>query len=66
MRFAFFQRVNRGFANVPGRVKVRLADAERDHVLHLRDDFKKVADAGLGQVNDVPGNVTCGVHGKFR
>jgi hypothetical protein len=62
VRLAFFQRVNRRFANMPGRVKIRLADAERDHVLHLRDDFKKVADARAGQVDDVSGDVTRGVH----
>jgi hypothetical protein len=45
MRLAFFQRVNARLADVPGRVEIRLADAERDHVLHLRDDLKKVADA---------------------
>ena len=45
MRFAFFERVNGGFADVPGGVEIRFADAERNHVLHLRDDFKKVADA---------------------
>ena len=38
--------------------KKSCADAERDHVLHLRDDLKKVADARLGQVDDVLGDVT--------
>jgi len=42
---------------VPGRVEIRFADAERDGVLHLGDDVKKVADARLGQVDDVLGDV---------
>ena len=45
MRFTFFQRVNAGFANVPRRVEIWFADAERNDILHLRDDFEKVADA---------------------
>ena len=36
----------------------READAERDGVLHLGDDVKKVADARLGQVDDVLGDET--------
>src|SRR5450830_560567 len=66
MGFAFFQRVDRRFADVPRRVEIRLADAERDDVLHLGDDLEKVADAGLGQVDDVPGDVACGVHCEFN
>jgi hypothetical protein len=45
MRLALFQRVDAGLADVPGRVEIRFADAERDGVLHLGDDVKKVADA---------------------
>jgi hypothetical protein len=44
---ALLEGVDRGLADVPGRVEVGLADAERDHVLHLRDDLEEVADAGL-------------------
>jgi galactose-1-phosphate uridylyltransferase len=67
VRLALFERVNAGLADVPRRVKIRLADAERNHVLHLGDDFKKVADARLGQVDDVSGDVARGVHfGKFQ
>ena len=49
MRFALFQRVNGGLADVPRRDEVGFADAERNHVLHLRDDFEKVADAERGR-----------------
>ena len=58
MRLALFERVNAGLADVPGRVEIRFADAERDGVLHLGDDVKKVADARLGQVDDVLGDET--------
>jgi len=56
MRLALFERVDAGLADVPGRVEIRFADAERDGVLHLGDDVKKIADARLGQVDDVLGN----------
>jgi hypothetical protein len=58
MRLALFERVNAGLADVPGRVEIRFADAERDGVLHLGHDVKKVADARLGQVDDVLGDET--------
>ena len=45
MRLAFFERVDAGLADVPGRVEIRFADAERDGVLHLGDDVKKIANA---------------------
>ena len=45
MRLALFQRVDGGFADVPGRVEIRLADAERDDVLHRLDDVEEIADA---------------------
>ena len=45
MRRAAFEREDGGFAHVPGRVEVRLADAQADHVLHRRDDVEEVADA---------------------
>src|SRR4029077_17859370 len=38
------------------------ADAQRNHILHLRHNLKKVANAGARQVNDVFGNVTSCVH----
>ena len=63
MRLAFLQRVNGGFADVPGRVEIRLADPQRNHVVHLRHNFKKVANAGPGQVDNVPGDESGGVHG---
>jgi hypothetical protein len=50
---ALLEGVDRGLADVPGRVEVRLADAERDDVPHLRDDLEEVADARLGQPGDV-------------
>ena len=58
MCLAFFERVDAGLADVPGRVEIRFADAERDGVLHLGDDVKKIADARLGQVDDVLGDET--------
>jgi hypothetical protein len=45
MCLALFERVDAGLADVPGRVEIRFADAERDGVLHLGDDVKKIADA---------------------
>ena len=33
----------------PGRVKVRFADAQRDNIVHLRNDIKKLADPGRFQ-----------------
>ena len=57
MRLAFFDGVDAGLADVPGRVEIRFADAERDRVLHLGDDVKKIADARLGQVDNVLGDV---------
>ena len=36
---------------------ISAADAERDGVLHLGDDVKEIADARLGQIDDVPGDV---------
>ena len=56
MCLALFERVDAGLADVPGRVEIRLADAKRDGVLHLGDDVKKVADAGLGQTGNVLGD----------
>jgi len=48
---AAFEGEHGGFAHVPGRVKVRLADAQTDHVLHRADDVEEVADAGA---RDIP------------
>ena len=45
MRFALLNGVNSRFANMPRRIKVRLANAERNRVLHFRNDVEKVADA---------------------
>jgi hypothetical protein len=45
-----------GFADVPGRGEVRLADAERDDIVHGLDDFEEVADARAGDVADVVGD----------
>ena len=62
MRPALFQGVDRRLADVPGRGEVRLADAQRDHVVHLRHDLEEIADARLGQVDDVTRDKTVGVH----
>jgi len=45
VRLAFFDGVDAGLADVPGRVEIRFTDAERDRDLHLGDDVKKVTDA---------------------
>ena len=37
--------LNAGAADIPGRLEIRFADAERDHVVHLRGDIEKLADA---------------------
>ena len=50
MRRAAFEREDGGFAHVPGRVEVGLADAQADHVLHGRDQVEEVADAGARDV----------------
>jgi hypothetical protein len=31
---------------MPRRIKIRLAHAKRDRILHLADDIKKLPDAG--------------------
>ena len=45
MRLALLQRVDARLADVPRRVKIRFADAERNGVFHLGDNIKKIADA---------------------
>ena len=45
---AFFQRIDRGLADVPGSGEVRLADAQRNHVAGIEHQFEKFADAGAG------------------
>ena len=54
VRRAPFQREERGFADVPRRIEVRLPDAETDDVLHRADDVEEVPDAGPRNVADVP------------
>jgi hypothetical protein len=39
-------------AREPQQREVGFADTEADHVLHGRDDFEKIADAGAGEVYD--------------
>ena len=58
----------RDFFEVVAKMKdvISLGIGEPDHVLHLRDDLKKVADARLGQVDDVPGDETGLVHVKLK
>ena len=56
------QRIDGRLADAPRCVEVRLADAERDHVLHGLDDFKKVADARARNAPDV----RCDVIGKIH
>ena len=41
-----FQRINTLIANVPRRVKIRLAHSERDHIVHLRNNIEKLPDPG--------------------
>ena len=48
---AAFEGKDGGFADMPGCVEVRLADAQADHVLHRRDDVEEVANA---RARDVP------------
>ena len=43
---SLFQRVNTLVADVPGRVKIRLADSQRNRVFHFRYNVKESADAG--------------------
>ena len=50
MRRAAFEGEDGGFAHVPGRVEVGLADAQADHVLHGRDQVEEIADAGARDV----------------
>ena len=45
------QRINTFFPDGPGRVKVRLADAEGDGSLHGADNVEKLPDAGGLQGN---------------
>ena len=47
------QSVNGCLADVPWGGKVRLADAQRDDIIHRLHDFKKVANARAGNVTDV-------------
>ena len=61
-RAALFQGVNGGFADVPGRVEVWLANAKRDDVRHALHDLKEVANPGFRDRPYVVGDVTLGVH----
>ena len=47
-RFPACQRVDAGLADHVGSDKVRLADAQRDDVLHRCSDVEEFADAGRG------------------
>ena len=59
------KRSDRGLADMIRRDEVRLADAERDRVLHLGDDGEEIADARLGQGRDMPRHETSGgIHGQ--
>ena len=57
---AALQRVDGVFADVPGGGEVRLADAQRDHVLHRADDVEEVADAGAGDADQLVRDVVTG------
>ena len=50
------QRINGGLADAPRGVKIGLADAERDDVLHGLDDLEKVANPRARNVADVVGD----------
>ena len=52
MRTALLEGENRGAGDVPGRVKVRLAYAERDDVAPLGDDVEERADAALRKLRE--------------
>lgn len=47
------QSVNGRLADVPWRGEVRLADAERDDIIHRLHDFKKVANSRARDIADV-------------
>ena len=57
---AALQGVDGVFADVPGGGEVRLADAQRDHVLHRADDVEEVADAGAGDADQLVRDVVTG------
>ena len=46
MRLAALQRADAGLQDRLGRGEIRLADAQRDDILHRGDDIKEFADAG--------------------
>ena len=48
-----FQGVDTLLADMPGRLKVRLAHAQGNGVLHLADNIKKLADPGRRYLYDL-------------
>ena len=41
------------FTDRPRCYEIRFSDAERDHIIHLVDQFKKITDAAFGQFCDM-------------
>ena len=66
VRRAVLKRRHGRARDVPRRVEVRLAHAERDDVLALRDDVEELADPRLRQRGDVPCDEALSGHGRFR
>ena len=50
MRHPLFQREDGAFPDMPGGVKVRLADAQTDYVLHRADDVEEITNAGARDI----------------
>ena len=50
---SLFERIDRRLADVPRGDKIRLADPQRDDLLHRLDDLKEVADSRTGNGADM-------------
>jgi hypothetical protein len=57
MRLAALQRADARVDHRFGRVKIRLADAQREHIFHGRGDIEEFADARRFQRRNAVGNI---------
>ena len=62
---AFFEGIDRCLPDVPGGREVRLADAKRDHIAGVEDQFEEFADPGAGNRLDAVRNFAFGAGGHW-